>query len=322
MDDTTFQDNQATVGNAGEEAILIEAQGTASIVALVTGTAGAGTSSIFDDIARQAIQAISLGTASDIQLTIENSRFDETQAGDAVIIMNPDNTGSGNVTVKNNTFTDNTLGPFAVLAKNDSSGTLDATIQGNTVTNMQLLNVNHDDVGGSGGAANGTTRVLVGGSMAGEGNNVTVGSNNIAVDLIATESPATGTGPDLSFTAQNNTTSQPDNNFTFTPGLRIDVQRATRANFNITGNAFQGDPTCCGGSGIEIKELGSSVVGLQGFAGGAPGACAVGGSDPVSTFVDGQNAGSADVSFVCSDVDNNIGGGTATLPTATTLPNP
>ena len=307
IDNTTFQDNKATAGNAGEEAILIEAQGTATIVALVTGDVNLGTTqSIFNDLESQSVQGISLGISSNLQLTVENTRHLESGSGDAIIIMNPDNSGSGNLTVTNNEFSDATFGPFAVLAKNDSSGTLDATIENNTVTNMQLLNVNHDDVG-SGGAANGTSRVLV------NNNNVAVNSNNIAVDVIATETGPTGTSPDLSLTITNNVTSQPDFNFTFAAGLRAESNNNARVNLNVSGNSFQGDPTCCGGAGIEVRELGSSVFGLQGFAGGTAAAA--------QTFINGQNTGSTAGSFVTSH-DNTITSGVATAPTATTRPSP
>jgi hypothetical protein len=192
------------------------------------------------------------------------------------------------------------------LAKNDSSGTLDATIDSNTATNLQLLLVNHDDVG-SGGPANGTSRIKV------MDNFVTVGSNNIAVDVIATETPATGSGPDLSLTITGNVTSQPDGNFTYTQGLRIDAQQASRVDVELSGNAFQGDPTAAGGSGIEIRELDSAVVRLEDFAGGTDAAA--------MTFIDAANPGSAAASYVTS-TDNNIGAGSVALPIATTLPTP
>ena len=312
ISNTTFQDNQATVGNFGEEAILLEASGSATIVAKITGNPDTNlTNSIFDDIERQSVQAISDGTTSNIQLTVENSRFLEHDVGDAIIIMNPDNAGSGNLTVKDNFFTDDTFGAFAVLAKNDSTGTLDVTVQGNTATNLQLVNINHDGIG-SGGLANGTTNVLIGGTVTGQSNTNTVGSDNISVDIIATETPATGSSPDLSLTIQNNTTTQPQN-FTFVPGLRVDIQEATRANLNISGNSFQGDPVGSGGSGIEVKEQDTSVVGLQGFAGGTAAAA--------QTEIDTNNPLSLDGSFVTSH-DNSIGSGTAILPTATTQPSP
>ena len=307
IENTTFQDNKATNGNYGEEAVLIEAQGTASIVVLVTGDADLGTTnSIFDDLESQGIQAVSLGTGSDIQLTVENSRFEESNSGDAIIIMNPDNSGNGNLTVANNLFTDDTFGPFAVLAKNDSSGTLDATIDGNTATNMQLLSVNHDNIG-SGGAANGTSRILV------NNNTANVGSNNIAVDVIATETGPVGTDPDLSLTISNNVSTQPDGNFTFASGLRIDAQQNSRLNADISGNDFQGDPTCCGGAGIELRELDSGEIGLEGFGGGNAAAA--------QTYIDTANPLSADVSFVTS-VDANIDSGAADAPGTTIRPIP
>ena len=310
IDDTTFQDNKSTVGNAGEEAILLVASVTAEIVALITGDPNTGlTTSIFDDIKTQGVQAISEGTASNIELTVENSRFVEHDAGDAIIIMNPDSAGNGKVTVRNNVFTDDTNGAFALLAKNDSSGTLDVTMQGNTATDVQLLSINHDSLG-SGGAANGTTRALIGGGGAGEGNVSTLSTNNFSVDIIATETPSTGSAPDVSLTIQNNTASQPQNFFFIASDLRIDIQNATRANLNISGNTFLSDG---GMSGIEVRESNTAVVGLEGFAGGNAAAA--------QAFIDSQNPLTPVGSFVSSH-DSNISAGAAALPTATTRPNP
>ena len=109
------------------------------------------------------------------------------------------------------------------------------------------------------------------------------------------------------------TSSQPDGNFTFTPGLRVDAQNQTRLNADISGNSFQGDPTFAGGSGIELRELNSAVFNLDGFGGGNVAA--------IQSFIDIANPGSLAASFVTSQ-NNNFGSGTATLPTATTRPNP
>ena len=46
--DTTFQDNQATVGNFGEEGILLNASGTATMTVLIKSTDS--TSCRFDTI--------------------------------------------------------------------------------------------------------------------------------------------------------------------------------------------------------------------------------------------------------------------------------
>lgn len=305
VNNTIFQDNKATVGNAGEEAILIEAQGSASIVALITGTAGPTTQSIFDDIALQSIDVKSPGTSSNVELTVENSRFLESGAGDAVIIMNPDNAGNGNVTVKNNFFTDDTLGPFALLAKNDSSGTLDVTVQGNTVTKMQLLSVNHDNIGS--GVANGTTRTLIGGSGAGEGNMVTVGSENIGIDMISTDDAA-DTNLDLSATILNNTVTLIEGAFSFTGGIRIEAQNTSRVNVDIRGNTANGTPACCGGQGMYMRTLDTSQVGIAGLTGAA------------EAYVNGLNTFTPQYAIQVGFA--NFVAGTPAAPVPTTRPNP
>ena len=309
IDDTTFQDNQSTVGNAGEEAILLVASGTAEIVALITGDPDTNlTNSIFDDIKSQGVQAISEGTASNIELTVENSRFLEHNAGDAIIIMNPDNAGDGNVTVRNNFFTDDTLGAFALLAKNDSSGTLDVTVQGNTATNVQLMSINHDNLG-SGGAANGTSRALIGGIGAGEGNINTVGSSNIGISVLSTETGPTGASPDVSLTILNNTVTMLDGFFTFQPGIMIDAQQNTRMNVDIQGNTSNSDPTCCGGEGLGLRTLDSAVVGIAGLTGGVP------------AFLNGLNTFTGPYTLIVAGSANFVAGNPV-LPTATTRPNP
>ena len=296
---STFQDNKATVGNAGEEAILLEAQGTSTIVVLVTGN------SIFDDIASQGIDAKSLGNGSNVFLTVENSQFLETSSGDAIILVNPDNAGNANTTIRNNIFTDDTFGPFAVFLKNDSSGSLDATIQGNTATKVQLMGLNHDDIGS--GAANGTTRLLVGGSVAGQGNTNNIGSENIGIDVIATESGPVGTNPDVSFTMINNQITLPAGSFCFcASAYRISAQNNTRMNVNISGNSNINN---VGLSGFEMQEFDSAVIGIQGFGGGT--------SAQAISFVDNLNTFDTEPSFFSS---GNFGSGNPDLPIPTTPP--
>lgn len=302
IDNTTFQDNQMTVGNAGEEAILLIAQGTAQIVALVTGDSDTNTTqSIFDALDREAIQAISEGTSSDIQLTVENSRFLEHGAGDGIIIFNPDGAGSGNITVKDNFFTDTTFGPFAVLLKNDSSGMLDATIDNNIVNKMQLCTLNHDNIGG-GGSANGTSRALI------EDNVVDVQSSNFGIDIIATDDGSSADDPDCSLAILNNTITIVDGNFSFTGGMRIQAENTTRMNTEIRLNTANSDPSAAGGSAIELKTLDTAVIGIKNLVGSA------------DTFLDGLNTltgptfiGSPPGTFVAA---------APVLPLITTLPSP
>ncbi|MCA9194413.1 MAG: cadherin-like domain-containing protein, partial [Planctomycetales bacterium] len=308
IDDTTFQD---TKGSAfGAQAILLQAHGTASIVAKITGTAGAGTKSVFDDIKLNAIHAISDGTTSDIQLTVENTRILETGAGDAMIIMNADNAGSGNITVNNTYFTDDTpnvfpFAPAAIIVKNDSSGLLDATITNNNADGVQLLLLNHDDLG-SGGAANGTTRALI------SNNTVDVRSEgSIGIDVIASETGPTGTSPDLSLTITNNTVTLPDNVFFFVSGLRINATNNARVNAQITGNTFESDATGSGGSGIELQQLDSSIVNLASpFAGGD--------NNATNTFLTAQNPASESPHFITGI----FGVGAPVPPATTTAPSP
>lgn len=307
--DTRFQDNKATPGNFGEEAVLIIADGTAQIVALVTGTAGAGTQSIFDDNNREGIQGISQGTTSSLHLTVENSRFLESSSGDGLVIFQVDNTGSGNLTVKDNFFTDDTNGPFAVIANNASTGLMDVTITNNTTVNVQLLSSIHDDIGIAG--ADGQTRLSL------TNNNVTMNNNFVPVQIIVEETPATGSAPDYSAIITGNTNTMPDGNFTFTPGLLITVRNQARFNGQISGNSFQGDPTFAGGPGIQLEEFGAgAVVNLQGFGGGN--------NIATQAFLDAQNPASTGPSFVnlAAGSDGVVGSGAATAPVATTRPNP
>ncbi|MEZ5940528.1 MAG: SdrD B-like domain-containing protein [Planctomycetaceae bacterium] len=308
IDNTTFQDNKGSA--FGSQAILLIATGSANIVAKVTGTAGAGTQSIFDDVKLNAIHAISEGTSSDIQLTVENTRILETGAGDAMIIMNTDNAGTGNITVNNVYFTDDTpnvfpFAPAAIIVKNDSSGLLDATITNNNADGVQLLLLNHDDIG-SGGAANGTTRALI------SNNVVDVRSEgSIGIDIIASETGPTGTGPDLSLTITNNTVTLPDDIFFFVSGLRINATNNARVNAQITGNTFESDADGSGGSGIELQQLNSSVVNLAAPFGGGNAAAAI-------AFLTAQNPASENPAFVTG----NFGVGSPIAPAVTTMPSP
>ncbi|MCA8987078.1 MAG: cadherin-like domain-containing protein [Planctomycetaceae bacterium] len=307
--DTTFQDNKATVGNFGEEGILLVADGSAQIVALVTGTAGATTKSIFDDNQAEGIQAISLGTTSDIQLTVENSRFLESNSGDGLVIFQVDNTGSGNLTVKDNFFTDDTNGPFAVIANNASTGLMDVTITNNTTANVQLLSSIHDDIGIAG--AGGQTRLSL------TNNSVTMNNNFVPVQIIVEEAVATGSAPDYSAIIQGNTNTQPDGNFTFTPGLLITVRNQARFDGEINGNSFQGDPTFAGGPGIQLEEFGANaVVNLQGYVGGN--------NISAQNYLNAVNPSSTGPSFVnlAAGSDGFVGNGAPTAPNATTRPNP
>ena len=298
FDNTTFQDNQTTVGNAGEEAILLIAQGSAQIVALVSG-------STFDSLAHEAIQAISEGTGSDIQLTVEKSSFLEGDAGDGVIIFNPDGNGSGNITVNNSTFSDaDAYGPFAVLLKNDSTGTLEATVTGNSVKKHALLSINHDDLGGT-GLANGTTTVRV------EKNTVSDASG-IPIDVIASENPATGGGPDFQLTLLNNNVgAPPSNQFSFSPGIRITISDQTRARMRIEGNTAQGEDSITPGvidtPGIRIDQLDAASVGIQGLVGDA------------SAFLDELNISNLAADAVGTFIATPVA---VALPAATTLPTP
>ncbi|MCB9951248.1 MAG: cadherin-like domain-containing protein [Planctomycetaceae bacterium] len=308
IDDTTFQDTKTSA--FGAQAILLQAHGTASMVVKITGTAGAGTKSIFDDIKLNAIHVISDGTSSDIQLTVENTRILETGAGDAMIIMNADNAGSGNITVTNSYFTDDTpnvfpFAPAALIVKNDSSGLLQATITNNNADGVQLLLLNHDDLG-SGGPANGTTRALI------SNNIVDVRSEgSIGIDVIASETGPTGTAPDLSLTITNNTVTLPDNVFFFVSGLRINATNNARVNAQITGNTFESDATGSGGSGIELQQLNSSVVNLAAPFGGGNAAAA-------DAFLAAQNPASESPGFIVG----TFGVGAPVAPTATTMPSP
>ncbi|MCA8998270.1 MAG: cadherin-like domain-containing protein [Planctomycetaceae bacterium] len=305
--DTTFQDNEGSV-TFGSQAILMVATGDAKIVARISGTTGAGTKSIFDDIKRNAIHAISEGTASDIQLTVENTRILDTGTGDGMIIMNADNKGSGNITVNNCFFTDDTpaITPFSIIVKNDSSGSLDATITNNTTLGPQLLNINHDDIG-SVGAANGTTRALISSNVVDQ-----KAEGSVAIDIIATESGPVGSDPDLSLIITNNTTTQPQNStFSFAAGLRIHATNNSRVNAQITGNSFQGEPVGSGGAGIELQQLDSSVFKLASpFTGGN--------AATTAAFINAQNPASQDPAFITG----NFGVGLPVSPMMTTTPIP
>lgn len=307
VDDTTFQDNRATVGNAGEEAILLVAGGTATLTVLVTGNPNLNlTDSIFDDLALQGVQAISEGNGSDIQLTVENSQFLESNSGDALIIMNPDNNGSGNVTVKNCFFTDDTLGPFGLLAKNDSSGMLDVTVISNRAERVQLMLINHDDTG-SGGAANGTTRALI------QDNVNTIGSDNTGITILGSEMPATGSGPDVSATVLNNAVTLADTGtFAYVSGLFVQAQKQARVNIDVRDNTMNSDPSCCGGAGFELKLLDTGVVGIENLSG-----------DP-ATFLNAAAQGNTFTgpAFINNPGGNTIAAGNAVAPIPTARPNP
>ncbi|MEZ5300915.1 MAG: right-handed parallel beta-helix repeat-containing protein [Verrucomicrobiales bacterium] len=291
---TTFQDNKATVGNFGEEAILVTAQGTAQIFVLVNSNC------VFDQLSSQGVQGISEGASSDLHMTILDSSFLESNAGDALIISNPDNAGDAWLRVHNCTLTDATFGPFGVIAKNDSSGVSHATLTTVNAPKVQLINHNHDDTG-SGGPANGTSFLHV------EGCTNLVGSENIGADLISTEGIADGASPDVSITMVNNNIQATDEGiFSFIPGMRILSQGVGvhHNHIDIRGNTLVGAPDSSGANGLSIQEFDASETRIENLTGGA------------AAFLDGLNT-IGNGSAVPASVNT---AGNATTPTLPTLP--
>ncbi|MCA9052783.1 MAG: tandem-95 repeat protein, partial [Planctomycetaceae bacterium] len=211
---------------------------------------------------------------------------------------------SGNVTVNNTFFTDDTPGitPFGIIVKNDSSGLLDATITDNTTAGAQLLLLNHDDVG-SGGAANGTTRVVV------QGNTINVGSENIGIDVISSDNGA-DSDLDLSLTLlNNNITVVDESNFTFIGGIRISVQNTSRANLRIEGNTSNSAPSALGAEGLILQTFDTAQVGIHNLSG------------PADTFLNGLNTFTGAWSLANGGTANFVVG-SPVAPVATTHPNP
>jgi uncharacterized repeat protein (TIGR01451 family) len=304
---STFQDNLATVGNAGEEGILLDATGTATMIVLID-------NSTFQDL-RQAIDATPLGTSS-LHLTVENSTIitappPAVTAGDGMIKVNPDGQANANVTINDNTLTNG----FPIFAKNDSQGRFDLTVQGNTVNNATLVAFTHDDSGsGPGGTANGTSVLLIGGTGNGEGNTVnSVPDSTTPISIIGRETPATGGDPDISVSIHNNTLPAIGHfaNFDFTTqvGIFVEARDATRLELDITGNtAFSENDSQVGQrGGITLEQENASVFRIEGLAGAA------------NTFVNGNNTSNPAAETV-GNYSATVGN--VSTPTATMRPNP
>jgi hypothetical protein len=295
---TTFQDNQATTGNFGEEGILLDSSGTGQMTVLVDNC-------IFDDIDSQAIDVPILGSSS-VHLTVQDSDFDETSGGDGVIAFFADGTSgnarSNSVTVSGNTFNDDVAGPFAVLLRNDSTGRLDAIVENNTINDHAGVSFTHDDVG-SAGAANGESFVLIGGALPADGNVVT-NPTGIGIDVNVSESPATGGDPDVHLSVLNNTVGAPPAFTTFAPGIEIDAFDFARMNLDIAGNAATGD-TGIGAPGIALSQFDSTTFRIEGLTGAA------------AAFVNANNT-----STTAATTFGTFSAGNATQPPAATLPSP
>ena len=97
--DTQFSNNQSTVGNFGEEGILLSPEGTAVMTVLIESTDGS--SCLFDTIQTQGVDATPGGTAT-INLTIDDCVFDDIDAGDGAIKVDTDVGSNANVTIKDN----------------------------------------------------------------------------------------------------------------------------------------------------------------------------------------------------------------------------
>ena len=298
---STFANNQSTVGNAGEEAILLSPTGSAVMNVLVTGN------SVFDTIDAQGIDATPVGSST-LNLTVENSSFDDIEAGDGAIKINPSGSGNANVTIRGNTFTEDFADdPFnvgdVIVLKNDTSGTLEATIQDNTITGAagSGIDVVHDDSG------NGTTILLIGGPNTSDGNNIS-GTTFEGIFINTREDPTTGGAPDVSVTIQNNTVGRPLDDAGFGDGfgsnaILVRARDATRLAANITGNTATGASAFgTQASGIRVQQENSSTFQIQGLTGGA------------AAFINGINTSTL------AATDN---GGTFTATTGTvTLPDP
>jgi hypothetical protein len=310
---STFQDNAATVGNHGEEAILLDATGTAQMNVLIGGSTPAD-GNTFDDLALEAIHATPVGTSS-VHLTVTNNAFVEGNAGDGVVIFIPDGMSgtsrSNSVTVNDNTFNDDPAdalpGPFAVLLKNDSQGRMDAIVQGNTINDHAGVSLNHDSAG-SAGAANGESYVLIGGPTLATDANVITDPSGVAIDVVVTEDPATGTDPDVHLTVENNTAGAPVGLSTFSSGIRIQTFDFGRMNLDIVGNTATGDPGI-GAPGITLDQFDSSVFRIDGLIGS--------GAAAATTYVNANNT-----STIAGVATGNFSAGTVVLPPATLLPSP
>jgi len=255
---TTFSNNQGSA--SGEEGLLLSPEGTSVMTVLIADA------SQFLDIRRQGVDATPIGNAT-LNLTVQDSTFNDTDAGDGAIKINPDGNGNASLTLSANTFSDS-AGPHIFL-KNDSTGTMAGTIQNNTMSDavaplaFRGIEVVHDDAGSS-GPANGTTILLIDGNTIGD-------TDNDGILINAREDPQTGASPDVHVTIQGNTVAAPAGGFGDGFGSNAILVRSrddTDLCADITGNIATGGPF--GASAIRVQQEGSSsTFVIEGLSGGA-----------------------------------------------------
>ena len=305
IDDTRFSNNQAAVGNTGEQGILLSPEGTASMTVLVTGTSGSS-SCLFDTIESNGITATPIATST-LNLTVENCTFNDNNAGDGGVLFNIDGSANGNVTVQDSIFTNISTGVFL---KNDSNATMRGIIQGNLITSDGAsgrgIAVVHDETGSAG--ANGTSIVLIGGAS---NSNTVTGTRLEGIHAFANEMPQTGASPDLSVTIRNNNVGAPTDtsgNFFGSNGIQVDSLNSPRICADIANNTSAGQGA---NAGIAVVESGSTVFQIEGL--GSPMNAA-----NTAAFLAGQNTSTA-VAF-SQGGGNFDNAASCPEPAATTLP--
>ena len=308
IDNSQFSNNQA--GTFGEEGILFSPEGTSIMTVLVE-------DSDFLNLQTQGIDAtVGTGAAdtSVMNLTVRNSNFNNYLAADGMVKFDLFSSATSNLTVSDTQFTPVGNGR-AIFMKQNLTADLHATIQGNTITGNDTANFGRavelvHDGPGSGGVT-GSSFLLFGGAMPGDGNTIT-GYELEGLFVDGRETVSNGTVENHLTVLNNNITASTSGAGLPIFGIQIDCRNQNDTISDIVGNTTSGFFF----RGIKIVQRDSSSHLLRGMAGSS----AANAEARLASANPGENVLASNLGGFGNTSGGTYGGGTPTLPTPTPLP--
>jgi hypothetical protein len=262
--------NTVATGNDG---ILIESQGTASMTISVQSCA-------FDDNKSQAVQLNALDTST-ADVTVNNCTLQRTNQGNEGFTFSNSESGHLTVHITNNTITG--IGGVVAFVGNaaanaTSSSTLSAVISGNTIThpasalNSAIIAFLSSTVGQSA-----ISNVLI------ENNTVTENSTSGVARGILVDTPDSSTTPNFTATVTDNSVAVGDN-VAGLQGVVVQARRGTGC-FDVEGNTVTfPNGTPAGVVGVRARQASPGAANLaQGISGSLTASTVLAANNPSST---------------------------------------
>ncbi|MEG3181828.1 cadherin-like domain-containing protein [Sphingomonas sp. LT1P40] len=300
---STFSGSQV-VGAGGDDGLLIEANGTSTIIASVTG-------STFSNNEGDHFQFATDGGASTSHITFSGNTLSNAPAG------NPELLGGG-ITISPSGDSDVT---FAItgntITGNNQGGAIDVTTLGSTANMLAQGTISGNNVGNaaqdnSGSAqasgisaennGNGTLTVLI------ANNNITEVNGAFSIEIFARA--GTGSGGTLNATVTGNTITNPtvaapNAGIRVTGGTSLGTDKGT-INVDINSNNVDTALT----NDIRITSNGDVNINLKDFGGPTGASTTAGIGTNIETYLEGRNPGGENASYSAGSTDNQAAIGT------------